>query len=139
MIIFPRWAALVFGVIVCSAKAADAPVIPVRADAYRQWDRWPVKRIGARAYMRSTYDRTGGNRSADASHYLYQLADDNNVALDVEGNGILYFACYNHCMEARGGMSSMGMKQSCRKRVPPIRCIPRRIQSFSPRNYSQVR
>lgn len=55
-----------------------------------------MQRIGARAYMRSTYDRTGGNRSADASHFLYQLADDNNVTLDVEGAGILYFARYNH-------------------------------------------
>jgi hypothetical protein len=46
--------------------------------------------------MRSTYDRRGGNEGADASHFLYQLADDKNVALDVEGPGILYFARYNH-------------------------------------------
>src|SRR5262245_25427091 len=50
------------------AVASEPPVIPVGLDAYRQWDRWPLQRIGARAYMRSTYDRTGGNRSADASH-----------------------------------------------------------------------
>jgi hypothetical protein len=79
-----------------AAATEGALVIPVGLDAYRQWDRWPVQRIGARAYMRSTYDRTGGNRSADASHFLYQLADDNNVTLDVEGAGILYFARYNH-------------------------------------------
>jgi hypothetical protein len=46
--------------------------------------------------MRSTYDRRGGNESADASHFLYQLATNNNVTLDVEGTGILYFARYNH-------------------------------------------
>ena len=46
--------------------------------------------------MRSTYDRRGGNEGADASHFLYQLADDFNVTLDVEGGGILYFARYNH-------------------------------------------
>jgi hypothetical protein len=46
--------------------------------------------------MRSTYDRRGGNESADASHFLYQLADDFNVALDVAGPGILYFVRYNH-------------------------------------------
>jgi hypothetical protein len=46
--------------------------------------------------MRSTYDRTGGNEGADASHFLYQLADDYNVTLDIEGSGILYFARYNH-------------------------------------------
>jgi hypothetical protein len=80
-----------------SAPAADEPpVIPVGLDAYRQWERWPYQRIGARAYMRSTYDRTGGNEGADASHFLYQEADDFNVALDVEGPGVLYFARYNH-------------------------------------------
>ena len=65
-------------------------------DAYLQWDRWPEQRIGVRAYMRSTYDRTGGNEGADASHFLYQLADDRNVTLDVAGQGILYFTRYNH-------------------------------------------
>src|SRR6516225_3593903 len=78
------------------AAAAEPPEIPVGLDAYRQWERWPYQRIGARAYMRSTYDRTGGNEGADASHFLYQQADDFNVSLDVEGPGILYFARYNH-------------------------------------------
>jgi hypothetical protein len=75
---------------------AEPPEIPIGLDAYLQWDRWAYQRIGARAYMRSTYDRSGGNEGADASHFLYQLADDFNVTLDVEGNGILYFARYNH-------------------------------------------
>src|SRR5262245_25309628 len=78
------------------ATSNQPPVIPIGLDAYRQWEKWPMQRIGTRAYMRSTYDRTGGNRSADASHFLYQLADDNNVTLDIEGSGILYFARYNH-------------------------------------------
>src|SRR3954466_6916457 len=88
-----------FSLLIFQAEAATSdqpPVIPVGLDAYRQWEKWPLQRLGARAYMRSTYDRTGGNRSADASHFLYQLADDNNVTLDVEGAGILYFARYNH-------------------------------------------
>jgi hypothetical protein len=46
--------------------------------------------------MRSTYDRRGGNEGADASHFLYQKADDFNVTLDVAGPGVLYFARYNH-------------------------------------------
>ena len=71
-------------------------MIPVGLDAYRMWDRWPYQRIGARAYMRSTYDRRGGNESADASHFLYQESNTFNVSLDVEGPGILYFARYNH-------------------------------------------
>lgn len=72
------------------------PMIPIGEDAYLQWERWPYQRIGARAYMRSTYDRRGGNESADASHFLYQEADDFNVTLDVEGRGVLYFVRTNH-------------------------------------------
>jgi hypothetical protein len=78
------------------SSAADVPAIPIGLDAYRQWERWPVQRIGVRAYMRSTYDRKGGNERADAAHFLYQLAEDRNVTLHVEGPGILYFARYNH-------------------------------------------
>src|SRR6187549_2083642 len=80
------------------SRAADdePPVIPVGLDAYRMWDQWPRQRIGVRAYMRSTYDRKGGNERADAAHFLYQLAEDKNVTLDVAGRGVLYFARYNH-------------------------------------------
>ena len=78
------------------AASEEPPVIPVGLDAYRLWEHWPYQRIGARAYMRSTYDRRGGNEGADASHFLYQLADDKNVTLDVQGPGVLYFARYNH-------------------------------------------
>jgi hypothetical protein len=70
--------------------------LPVGIDAYRMWDQWPDQRVGMRAYMRSTYDRSGGNEGADASHFLYQLADDFNVTLDVEGPGVLLFTRYNH-------------------------------------------
>src|ERR1700737_680111 len=54
------------------------PMIPVGLDALRMWERWPYLRIGGRTYMRSTYDRAGGNEAADASHFLYQLADNSN-------------------------------------------------------------
>lgn len=70
--------------------------IPVGLDAYRQWAHWPYQRIGMRAYMRSTYDRYGGNEGGDASHFLYQLADNDNVTLDVAGPGVLYFVRFNH-------------------------------------------
>jgi len=78
------------------APAVEPPVIPIGLDACRLWERWPYQRIGARAYMRSTYDRRGGNEGADASHFLYQLAEDKNVTLDLQGPGVLYFARYNH-------------------------------------------
>ncbi|GAA4312776.1 DUF2961 domain-containing protein [Compostibacter hankyongensis] len=77
--------------------AADhPPVIPVGTDAYQMWDRWPVQRIGDRAYMRSTYDRSGGNEAADASHFLFMDEGDRSVTLDVKGKGILYFFRANH-------------------------------------------
>ncbi len=79
-----------------SIAAEHPPVIPVGLDAYREWDRWPVQQIGVRAYMRSTYDRAGRNEGADASHFLYQLSEERNVTLDIEGPGVLYFARYNH-------------------------------------------
>lgn len=76
--------------------AAQPTTIPVGLDAFRQWDRWPYQRIGARAYMRSTYDRAGRNETADASHFLYQEREDFNVTLDVEGSGVLAFVRTNH-------------------------------------------
>jgi hypothetical protein len=78
------------------AAESEPPTIPIGLDAYRRWDQWALHRIGARAYMRSTYDRRGGNEGADASHFLYQLADDFNVTLDVAGPGMLYFVRCNH-------------------------------------------
>lgn len=79
-----------------NAISAEPPVIPWGLDAFRQWDRWTYQRLGMRAYMRSTYDRRGGNEGADASHFLYQLDDDNNVSLEVAGAGVLCFVRYNH-------------------------------------------
>ena len=55
-----------------------------------------MHRIGARGYMRSTYDRTGRNKWADASHFLYQESNTFNVTLDVMGSGVLYFKRTNH-------------------------------------------
>ncbi len=66
------------------------------SDAYLMWDHWPDQHVGERAYLRSTYDRSGGNDWADASHFLYQLADDYNVVLDVQGPGMLAFVRTNH-------------------------------------------
>ncbi|MBL7185533.1 MAG: DUF2961 domain-containing protein [Phycisphaerae bacterium] len=77
-------------------QSSEPPTIPVGLDAYRMWDKLAYHRIGIRAYMRSTYDREGNNRTADASHYLYQESDTFNVSLDVEGPGVLYFKRTNH-------------------------------------------
>ena len=74
----------------------ESPPVPVGLDAYRQWHLWPMQRPGVRAYMRSTYDRSGHNESADASHFLFVNEEDHNVTLDVKGKGILYFFRTNH-------------------------------------------
>lgn len=99
-VLFLVLCAILYSVIVTAAEervinSSEPPLVPVGLDAYRMWDRWAYQRIGVRAYMQSTYDRTGGNRRADASHFLYQVAEDFNVTLDVQGPGILYFARYN--------------------------------------------
>jgi len=95
------WAFLLSGVLLSGERgslhqSSEPPVIPVGEDAYLMWDRLAYQRIGARAYMRSTYDRQGNNRTADASHFLYQESDAFNVTLDVKGTGILYFKRTNH-------------------------------------------
>lgn len=72
------------------------PVIPIGYDAYRMWDQLPHQRIGARAYMRSTYDRFGGNETADGGHFLFANEEDYNVTLDVKGKGVFYFFRANH-------------------------------------------
>lgn len=77
-------------------QSNEPPIVPVGLDAYRMWDRLPYHRIGVRAYVRSKYDRQGNNRSADASHFLYQESDEFNVTLDVQGPGVLYFKRTNH-------------------------------------------
>lgn len=77
-------------------QSSEPPIIPVGLDAYLMWERLPYQRIGVRAYMRSTYDREGNNRSADASHFLYAEDDELNVTLDVKGPGVLYFKRTNH-------------------------------------------
>jgi hypothetical protein len=46
--------------------------------------------------MRSTYDRSGGNESADASHFLFMKEEDRNVTLDIAGKGVVYFIRTNH-------------------------------------------
>jgi hypothetical protein len=95
---FPFRGILICALLATSAARASAQQqpIPVGLDAYRQWGRWDEQRIGMRASMRSTYDRRGGNEGADASHFLYQLSDDFNVTLDLEGPGILMFSRFNH-------------------------------------------
>ncbi|MCA9100463.1 MAG: DUF2961 domain-containing protein, partial [Planctomycetales bacterium] len=42
------------------------------------------------------FDRTGGNHSADAAHFIRQIDDTHNVALDELGPGILWFVRHNH-------------------------------------------
>ncbi len=78
------------------SNADNLPIIPVGLDSYRMWDKWPQQRIGVRAYMRSTYDRQGGNEGADGGHFLFFNEETFNVTLDVKGKGVLYFFRTNY-------------------------------------------
>ena len=69
---------------------AAIPPVTWGLDAYRQWERMYRVRIGTRTYMRSTYDRAGGNEGVDASHFLRQEASY-FVPLDVAGPGVVSF------------------------------------------------
>jgi len=77
-------------------NATIPPTLPVGLDAYRLWAQLPYVRLGTRTFMRSTYDRSGGNEASDASHYLREVAPGNDVALDILGSGFLYFFRANH-------------------------------------------
>ncbi|MBO9592854.1 MAG: DUF2961 domain-containing protein [Niabella sp.] len=91
---------LFFGVMIplCAAaqsrKSVLLPAQPSGYDAYQLWSSLPQQRIGVRAYMRSTYDRGGGGY--DASNFLFMKKEDENVTLDVKGNGTLWFFRANH-------------------------------------------
>jgi hypothetical protein len=74
----------------------DIPPVDVGYDAYRHIERLPYLKLGVRAFMRSTYDRWGGNEGADASHFLRQEAPDRNVTLDAAGPGVFTFFRANH-------------------------------------------
>ena len=58
------------------------------------WDRWPYQRIGAR--LHAQHLRSPRGMRCGCQSFLYQLANDYNVSLDVEGPGVFYFARYNH-------------------------------------------
>ena len=55
---------------VAAAPAAPPPVLPVGWDAITHGlELWPHQRLGVRAMVRSTFDRSGANEAADSSHY----------------------------------------------------------------------
>lgn len=93
---------LALALVACGTPAAPPtsvdgiPVIPIGYDAYRHLDALPLIKIGDRAYMRSTYDRSGGNEAADASHFLRAEPDGTYTTLDVAGSGVLVFTRANH-------------------------------------------
>ena len=75
---------------------AQTPTVPLGLDAYRLWESLPLVRIGDRAYMRSTFDREGGNHTGDASHFIRAERDDFHTTLDVAGPGAVVFVRTNH-------------------------------------------
>jgi hypothetical protein len=78
-----------------TSPRSDLPPVTWGLDSYRAWQRMYRVRIGSRTYMRSTYDRAGGNEGVDASHFLRQEPGF-FVPLDVAGPGIVSFVRTNH-------------------------------------------
>ena len=91
LVALPLVASVVSTVQAEQSPATQPPQIPFGIDAFTQWQKWPYLRVGVRCYMRSTFDRRGGNEDADAAHYIRQIDDTHNVALDELGPGILWF------------------------------------------------
>jgi hypothetical protein len=77
-------------------STSPVPPIPLGYDAYRRWDLWPRLRLGQRTYMRSTFDRMGGNEGSDCCHFLRLDDATHNVTVDVTGSGVLSFVRTNH-------------------------------------------
>ena len=65
----------------------EPPVIPIGTDAYVHWDMLPYQKLNVRAYMKSTYDRSGFNKGANGGFYLYQESDTFNAVMDERGSG----------------------------------------------------
>jgi hypothetical protein len=77
-----------------TAPLLAGPVLPFGWDTYRI-ENWPVMRPLMRTMMPSTYDRSGGNEGADASHFLYGEGENFHVVADVRGSGWLAFSRFN--------------------------------------------
>lgn len=69
----------------------EIPKIPIGLDSNRKRDQWPAQRIGVCAFIKSTFDRTGGYESADASHFLFAHEENHNITLDLIDKGVFYF------------------------------------------------
>jgi hypothetical protein len=78
-----------------SQRSVASPPLAIGADAYLDFGHMYRPKLGVRSWLRSTYDRSGGNEAADSGHFLRAEADDFFVTLDVAGPGILYFVRTN--------------------------------------------
>ena len=108
------------------AQAADPPAVPVGLDAYRMWERWPQQRIGARAYMRSTYDRTGGNEGADAATSSTRPLTTSTSRWTWRGRAFCTSPATTTGTAVRGTTRWTAPTTSCRKPARPIRSTRRR-------------
>src|SRR5438874_11090753 len=67
------------------AVTTEPPEIAIGYDAFLRGEQWPALRIGVRAYMRSTFDGTGGNHLEDAAYYIRQMYDYHRDGVVVGG------------------------------------------------------
>lgn len=95
---------------------------------------WCQLHPGVRTYMRSTYDRSGGNEGADASHFLYQTRAL-SIPLDIAGDGVLLFARFNHWHGSPWMLNLDGKTETIAETSAPPRSGPPRFEGdkrFSP-------
>jgi hypothetical protein len=78
-----------------SERSVASPQLAIGADAYLDFEHMYRPKLGVRSWLRSTYDRNGGNEAADSGHFLRAEADAFYVTLDVAGPGFLYFVRTN--------------------------------------------
>ena len=123
---------LLFATRTIQLRAADPPVIPVGVDAYTMWERWPYQRIGARAYMRSTYDRRGGNEGADAATSSTRWPTTSTSRSTWPGPGSSTSRATTTGTAAPGTTRSTARITSSRRPAPPTRASPSPKSVFLP-------
>ncbi len=104
-----------------------------------QWDRWPYQRIGVRAYMRSTYDRTGGNDAADASATSSIRRPTTSTSRSTSpAPASSTSPATTTGTAARGTTWSTARTTSSRRPAPPIRASRSRARCSCPRQRSRA-
>jgi len=117
------WLPFLFGILCMAQQPSSAP-IPVGLDAYRAWDRWDEQKIGMRAYMRSTYDRSGATKARTLPTLSISFPMISTLRSTLRAQAFSYSAATTIGMEAHGITWWTERTILFRKAVRPILCNP---------------